>query len=352
MNWVGGSRNRLVMKNDAKKQREFFEKRKMQQKLKQLGLPLPASPPGASSGSMDLVTLFVVNQIAAKKDIKDPPKVAVLGSCKAGSKHKRRESLVLPMSPCSPSHLSLAESPSQHSVQGIRKRTHVIPQGFKCRQLSPVLESAFSDNSASDYLPPRADPLSPFSTSSASSGQGIFPLQFSFQQRSQTQTQPQPYRSPPPWDSSELEQTKFQPFSQPRGMTHDNPWSCASNPLVYQLETPKAAQVLFGNAEPDKMEIRQDARQDVRFSFSQPAVDEPILDFTLNQLETEQQFEEDVFRGFFNDEYKREAKYVGRAKSKIYLKDETPIKSATPQTVPDSECGVEVSLLINGSVLL
>lgn len=55
-----------------------------------------------------------------------------------------------------------------------------------------------------------------------------------------------------------------------------------------------------------KMEIRQDARQDVRFSFSQPAVDEPILDFTLNQLETEPQFEEDVFRGFFNDEYKRE----------------------------------------------
>ncbi|XP_076578322.1 uncharacterized protein redic1 isoform X1 [Chaetodon auriga] len=336
MNWVGGSRNRFLMKNDAKRQREFFEKRKMQQRLKNLGIPSPASPRGTSSGSLDLMTLFIVNQIASKKENKGPPKVAVLGRGKGGSKHKRNEPLVLPMSPCSPSQLSLAESQSEISVQEARKKKHVIPQGFKCQQLSPVLESAFSDNSASDYLP------SPFSfTSSASSGQGMFPLQLNLQQRSQMQAQLSPHCFPPPWDTSGLEQTKFQPFSQPRGMTDSIPWSCGSIPHLYQLETPTAPQVLFGRPEPDNTEPRDHARHEVT-SLNQPEDREPMLDFTLNQSETEQQVEEDVFRGFSTEERQREASHFGRGQSKIYLKDETPAKSSTPQTVPDSQrMGVE-----------
>lgn len=111
-----------------------------------------------------------------------------------------------------------------------------------------MLESAFSDNSASDYLPPKTDPFSPSSSTSATSSDqggvakhfieqinkiiciswflfmheyilvthkcnnlvsaGMLPVQPNLQQRSPTQSQPPPHFSPPPWDTLCLEQTE------------------------------------------------------------------------------------------------------------------------------------------------
>ncbi|KAK0155246.1 Craniofacial development protein 2 [Merluccius polli] len=173
----------------------------MKQRLQNLGLSEP------TSGNMDLVTLFIVNQIAAKKEIKDPPKVTVLREDKGLAKNMKNRPLELPMSPGSPSQLSLSESEPYSSVQSVKKRKHCFPDGFKCQQLSPVLESTFSDHSSSEpvqhHLP---HPLSPFSSSSACSGQGPGG-QPDLQQRGLSQHH---LCSPtvPPWTTSDLQQVQ------------------------------------------------------------------------------------------------------------------------------------------------
>ncbi|XP_062239206.1 uncharacterized protein LOC133949072 [Platichthys flesus] len=128
-------------------------------------------------------------------------------------------------------------------------------------------------------------------------------------------------------------------------MTDNMPWSCGSNPPLYQLETPTVEQVLFGSPEPDVREERGPARHEVNFSLNnQPEDKDPMMDFILNQSECEQQFEEDLFRGFINEDNEKEAFHIRSLKSKIYLKNETPVKSSAPQTVPESQCmGMELS---------
>ncbi|XP_071242712.1 uncharacterized protein [Salvelinus alpinus] len=202
---------------------EFFDKKKMQRKMKTLGIP--TSPEGASSGSMYLVTLFIVNQIAAKKENNDQPKITRITDDKGGPKSMREGPLELPMSPCSPSPLSLVESQPLYSVQAARKRKHCIPDGFKCRQLSPVLESIMSDTSTSDYQ--QHITLSPFSSASSSvysSGADMFSLQ------QRAQVQPQPHCSPrPPWDISTSEQT------QPGGRRECASWATGPGGPKQQL---------------------------------------------------------------------------------------------------------------------
>ncbi|XP_043963603.1 uncharacterized protein LOC122826141 isoform X3 [Gambusia affinis] len=345
MNWVGGSRNRLVMKNDTKKQREFFAKRKLQQKLKTLVVTPPVSSAGdISSGSTDLLTLFVVNQIASKKtnqgpsminSIVEPPKVAVFGRSK-GSKPWRNEPLVLPMSPCSPSNLSLADSPAQFSVQEIRKLKS--SQRITHGRLSPVPESAFSDNSASDYLP-HTSPSTSFA-----SGRGLFPLQTNEQKQSLTLSQPLSHYSPPLWDTSALQQADFQPFSQPRGMTNPISWSVRSKPSSFQLETPTPSQVLFGSPKPDKTEAGGHGGHSSPFCLDQLETNQPMLDFPISQSEPIHLFEENVFTMFNDNTHGTESALFGNGCSKVYLRKESTVRLSSPQTVPSPQAvGMELS---------
>ncbi|XP_078798011.1 uncharacterized protein redic1 isoform X10 [Oryzias latipes] len=339
MNWVGGSRNRLVMKNNAKKQREFFEKKKMEQKLKKLGINLPNSSSGnVGSGSTDLMTLLIVNQIATKKANQDPPKVTVFGSSKKSLKHRRNEALVLPMSPGSPSKLFLADSQPHYSFQGMQTRKTLNHQGFKCGQLSPVLESAFSDNSASDYLPPRTDLPSPSSSaSSLSSGRGlalsgIFQFQMNPEKESHSQAQVIVQRSPLPWDDMQ-QSRQFQPFSQPRSMTEACCWSNTSEPPLFQIQTSSPAQGFFGSPEPESE--GEVCRMNTDIFPTQP--EDEGLDFTLSQEDPEHATHQDVFKRFCQDENGREGSGCGGPQSKLFLAEETSIRPSGLQTVPDCQ---------------
>ena len=56
-------------------------------------------------------------------------------------------------------------------------------------------------------------------------------------------------------------------------------------------------------------EARNQARNDVTFPLNQPGDKEPIVDFTFNQSEAEQQLEGDVFREFSTGEREGEGEY-------------------------------------------
>ncbi|KAM3674007.1 regulator of DNA class I crossover intermediates 1 [Ammospiza maritima maritima] len=64
MNWVGGSRSRIILKQERRKQKEYFERKKLKSKMKLLEV----SSPKSSAVSLDLLNLYVVNQISTKKE--------------------------------------------------------------------------------------------------------------------------------------------------------------------------------------------------------------------------------------------------------------------------------------------
>ncbi|XP_039524413.1 uncharacterized protein LOC120477081 isoform X3 [Pimephales promelas] len=204
MNWVGGTRSRFMKnKEDTIKQRAFFQRQRMKIKSN-----IMDSTKGQNSGNMDLLTLFIVNQIASKKEKTAKPKtnLSIVGN---RTKKALNEPLELPMSPCTPSKLDLVTSQTQHSVDTpvFKIRKHRLAEKFKVNPLSPVFESNLSDASGSENQP-----------SSTLNG-------------STDPFQPKPTPHVPSFlpsrENPDNKTPQYVSFSQPTKL--NNPWTIASN---------------------------------------------------------------------------------------------------------------------------
>ncbi|KAF7694062.1 uncharacterized protein LOC124401494 isoform X2 [Silurus meridionalis] len=229
MNWVGGWRNHTMKGSDTRKQREFFEKKRMQNRHNLLVSP-SASHKKDNVGNMDLLTMFIVNQIALKKEHTVNPRFTHLPKSKRVQKSESGKPLELPMSPCSPSCLNLTESESHCSDQtlGLNKRKHLLDE-FKFKTLSPLVESNLSDNSASACQRQIDGGVSSFSSASPSLAEAFH-----------LQPRPTIHISPHPTTES------YSTINlQPVGLCENNPWA-----VSYQTEASEisfAGGVQFGS---------------------------------------------------------------------------------------------------------
>ncbi|KAL1276060.1 hypothetical protein QQF64_035683 [Cirrhinus molitorella] len=136
-------------KEDTIKQKAFFQKQRMKRSLKKID-----SSEGYNPENMDLLTLFIVNQIASKKEQTEKPTTKRLTGVKR-TKKTLKEPLELPMSPCVPSNLNLVTSQPLYSIDtpGYKARKHRLSEEFKFKPLSPLLETNLSDASGSENQP-------------------------------------------------------------------------------------------------------------------------------------------------------------------------------------------------------
>ncbi|KAM6216312.1 regulator of DNA class I crossover intermediates 1 [Rhynchocyon petersi] len=100
---------RVLIKQEKRKQKEYFEKKRLKSKMKLLGVLSPAKNPAVS---LDLLNLYIVNQISCKKDksetVRKPIHVNMNRDIKMPLK---KHDLELPMSPhCAPSKLCLEDT--------------------------------------------------------------------------------------------------------------------------------------------------------------------------------------------------------------------------------------------------
>ncbi|XP_032203659.1 uncharacterized protein C12orf40 homolog isoform X3 [Mustela erminea] len=106
MNWVGGSRTRVLIKQERRKQKEYFEKKRLKSKMKLLGV---SSPVKNSTLSLDLLNLYMVNHISCQKKTPETVRKPIHVNMHRDIKMPlRKHNLELPMSPhCIPSNLCI-----------------------------------------------------------------------------------------------------------------------------------------------------------------------------------------------------------------------------------------------------
>nr|XP_025039027.1 uncharacterized protein C12orf40 homolog [Pelodiscus sinensis] len=216
MNWVGGSRSRIILKQERRKQKEFFEKKKLRSKMKLLGV---SSPPKSSAVSLDLLNLYVVNQISTKKDPADRVRKPVHVDMNRELKTPiRRHNIELPMSPQpTSSKTGLVDMQNRIQQQVLENRRKHLADKMKYQpQLSQVTESTCTDSSLEHQHYLAADSNS-------------YPVSSSVSWSSDYKHSPeQNFRTNlacSPWELTyeEKQRKQFLPFSQPGNISQD-PW--------------------------------------------------------------------------------------------------------------------------------
>ncbi|XP_055106238.1 regulator of DNA class I crossover intermediates 1 isoform X2 [Symphalangus syndactylus] len=121
MNWVGGSRSRVLIKQERRKQKEYFEKHRLKSKMKSLGV---LSPVKNSAVSLDILNLYMVNQISCKKKIPETVRKPTHVNMNRDIKMPlRKHNLELPMSPhCVPSKLCLDDTETNVNYQRLSSK--------------------------------------------------------------------------------------------------------------------------------------------------------------------------------------------------------------------------------------
>ncbi|XP_066525681.1 uncharacterized protein [Hoplias malabaricus] len=308
MNWMGGPRSRVMKSSDVKKQKEFFEKKRKQKSLNQ-AVP-PASPKGDNAGNIDMLTMFIVNQIALKKEKSGKPKLTHLTSSKDTHKFMSQKPIELPMSPCSPSCLSLVESEPHYSVHtvGLKKRKQGLMGDFHFKALSPVMEVNHSDNSALDYKQRphhHKGSVSSFSSASPTPSEAFHP---------------RAHISPPySWEPSCMEnsQVNFVPFSELLAVSEHAPWTAGPH-QTQAIHISPASEIQFR-----------------RTLHSTETSIHSSNEYPPNLLEGNNEQDESLFLGFNHEDYRGQDLFSEKTLKKIHLQRETSSPTRTHELPRD-----------------
>ncbi|XP_042322593.1 uncharacterized protein C12orf40 homolog isoform X2 [Sceloporus undulatus] len=138
---------RIMLTKEKRRQKDFFEKEKLKSKMKLLGV----SPLKSSAVSLDLLNLYVVNQISARKDNTDNIRKPVHVEINRGIKHTlRRYNVELPKSPecrSSKPFLDDVQYRVQQEVIENRQKYLLEKENFKsqCLQASQLTNTKCED---------------------------------------------------------------------------------------------------------------------------------------------------------------------------------------------------------------
>ncbi|XP_053799418.1 uncharacterized protein C12orf40 homolog isoform X2 [Vidua chalybeata] len=139
-------RSRIILKQERRKQKEYFERKKLKSKMKLLEV----SSPKSSAVSLDLLNLYVVNQISTKKDSTENVRKPVhIDITEDEQKPIRRHNLELPTSPLRTQHKSnLNDLQSRLQKQVLDSRRQHLSEKVKYQhKLSQVMELGSVDSS-------------------------------------------------------------------------------------------------------------------------------------------------------------------------------------------------------------